>query len=89
MAKAKTLVEEIQAYDRLLHHLEKYKGMDVLRFDELAATQYQHLRSLKLRVATMDLKIAAIALANNATLFTRNLRDFSRIPDLHAEDAAR
>jgi len=35
----------------------------------------------------MDLKIAAIALANDATLLTRNLSDFNKVPDLHAEDA--
>ena len=34
----------------------------------------------------MDLKIASIALANNATLLTRNLSDFSKIPNLRIED---
>jgi tRNA(fMet)-specific endonuclease VapC len=34
----------------------------------------------------MDLKIAAIALAHKATLLSRNLRDFSRVPDLKVED---
>jgi tRNA(fMet)-specific endonuclease VapC len=34
----------------------------------------------------MDLKIAAIALANEATLLTRNLVDFGRIGGLKAED---
>jgi tRNA(fMet)-specific endonuclease VapC len=33
----------------------------------------------------MDLKIAAIALAHNATVLTRNLKDFSRVPDLRGE----
>ena len=34
----------------------------------------------------MDLKIAAIVLANDATLLTRNLGDFRKVPDLKAED---
>jgi tRNA(fMet)-specific endonuclease VapC len=34
----------------------------------------------------MDLKIAAIAIANNATLLTRNMSDFSQIKELSAED---
>lgn len=34
----------------------------------------------------MDLKIAAIAIANNATLLTRNLSDFGQIAALSVED---
>ena len=31
-------------------------------------------------------KIASIALANNATLLSRNTTDFQRVPDLRTED---
>ncbi|MFN7357741.1 MAG: type II toxin-antitoxin system VapC family toxin [Pseudanabaena sp.] len=34
----------------------------------------------------MDLKIAAIALTNNATLFTRNKSDFGQIVELSIDD---
>jgi tRNA(fMet)-specific endonuclease VapC len=34
----------------------------------------------------MDLKIASIALASDATLLTRNATDFRRIPGLRVED---
>jgi tRNA(fMet)-specific endonuclease VapC len=34
----------------------------------------------------MDLKIAAIALTRDATLLSRNLADFTRIPKLRVED---
>jgi tRNA(fMet)-specific endonuclease VapC len=36
----------------------------------------------------MDLKIAAIALTRDATVLTRNLKDFSRVPGLRVEDWA-
>jgi tRNA(fMet)-specific endonuclease VapC len=34
----------------------------------------------------MDLKIASIALANDAVLLTRNLHDFENVPGLKAVD---
>ena len=86
VARAKTVTEQIAAYRRLGNHLNYFCGIDVLPFDEAAAVHFQRLRSLKLGVGTMDLKIAAIALANNATVLTRNLVDFRRVPGLTIED---
>ena len=34
----------------------------------------------------MDLRIASIALTHDATLLSRNLRDFTKIPGLRVED---
>ena len=48
--------------------------------------EYESLRKAGVRVGTMDMKIASIALANNATLLTRNTNDFNRIPGLNIED---
>ena len=36
--------------------------------------------------ATMDLRIASIALSQGLTLLTRDLRDFSKVPRLVMED---
>jgi tRNA(fMet)-specific endonuclease VapC len=36
----------------------------------------------------MDLKIAATAIANNATLLSRNLKDFNKVPGLKVENWA-
>ncbi|MGH9834285.1 MAG: type II toxin-antitoxin system VapC family toxin [Blastocatellia bacterium] len=58
----------------------------ILDFDERAAEEFQRLKKQRVRIGTMDLKIAAIALAHNATVLTRNLRDFNKVPDLKAED---
>ena len=44
------------------------------------------LRQARLRVGTMDLKIAAIAISRDAVLLTRNRVDFERIPGLRFED---
>lgn len=76
----------IRAYVQLGQHLEIYAGMTVLPYDARAHTIFQSLQSRKVRIGTQDLKIAAIALANNATVLTRNTQHFSRVPDLKFED---
>jgi tRNA(fMet)-specific endonuclease VapC len=55
-------------------------------FDIRAAEQFQQLRKQYPRLDTMDLKIAAIALTNNAILLTRNQKDFGQIQGLNIED---
>jgi tRNA(fMet)-specific endonuclease VapC len=34
----------------------------------------------------LDLKIASVALANNATLLSRNLQDYQKVPGLRVVD---
>ena len=86
LARARSMAQQITAYGRLLSHLESYRRIPVLGFDEAAATVFQRLRRARIRMGTMDLKIASIVLSRNATLLSRNLGDFRQIPDLHVED---
>ena len=88
LAKSRSLVQQIDAYRRLKRQLDNYCAMMVLDFDERAASKFQRLCNLRLRVGTMDMKIAAITLAFDATLLTRNLRDFKKVPGLESEDWA-
>jgi tRNA(fMet)-specific endonuclease VapC len=53
---------------------------------ETVILRFEHLRSLRLNVGLMDLRIAAIALENNLTVVTRNQRDFGRVPGLTTVD---
>jgi tRNA(fMet)-specific endonuclease VapC len=85
-AQARTIERMLVSYSRLQTHLETFKGIPVVPFDEKAASEFVRLRQARLQVGTMDLKIAAITLANRATLLSRNLADFTRIPGLSAED---
>jgi tRNA(fMet)-specific endonuclease VapC len=57
-----------------------------LRFDEKAAAQYERIKYLKTRVGTLDLRIAAIVLANDGILITANQQHFRQIPGLTTED---
>ena len=56
------------------------------RGDGEAAAEFEHLKRAMIRIGSMDLKIAAIALTNQGTLLTRNLVDFRKVPGLKAED---
>jgi tRNA(fMet)-specific endonuclease VapC len=55
-------------------------------FDEKAQQRFEQLKRLKLRMGTLDMRIAAIALEKNAILVTSNLQDFSKVPNLAIED---
>ena len=86
MARMQTEDARIRAYIFLHRHIESYCRITVIQYDEKAAEVFERLKQAKIRIGTMDLKIAAIALANNATLLTRNLSDFRKVPNLRVED---
>jgi tRNA(fMet)-specific endonuclease VapC len=74
-------------YDRLVARMfPVWRRYQMLPFSLAAILRFQHLRSLRLNVGLMDLRLAAVALENNLTVVTRNLRDFGRIPGLQTED---
>jgi tRNA(fMet)-specific endonuclease VapC len=85
-ARAKGVTQEAVAYGKLKNHIENYRTIVVLDFDGYAAAEYQRLRGRRIRIGTMDLKIAAIAILHDATLATRNLADFRKVPGLRIED---
>jgi tRNA(fMet)-specific endonuclease VapC len=86
--KAKNDGERARLYQRLTDTVRVLSGLHVVTFSEPAILRYHALRSMKLGVGTMDLRIAAIALEEGATVVTRNLRDFQRVPGLACENWA-
>jgi tRNA(fMet)-specific endonuclease VapC len=86
LARAADATGQVADYAQLRRHLRNYCGIPVVEFDAAAAATLARLRTAGIRIGTMDLKIAAIALTAGATLLTRNLTDFGRVPDLDAED---
>ena len=89
MAKSRDIGHQVRAYDRLKRHLLAYVGFDVLDFDDRAAEVFRELGRGKPRVGSADLKIAAITLAHDGVLLSRNLTDFRRVPSLRVEDWTR
>ncbi|NBD17461.1 MAG: PIN domain-containing protein [Cyanobacteria bacterium] len=61
-----------------------------LPFDDKAAAKAGEIRnylaSQGTPIGSYDLLIAAIAITNNLTLVTHNMREFKRVPDLNLED---
>ena len=78
--------DQIYAYQRFLHSLLGFPKLTILPFDEDAARQFVRLQQQRIRIGTMDLKIAAICLAHDATLLTRNVVDFEKVPGLRVEN---
>jgi tRNA(fMet)-specific endonuclease VapC len=86
IAKATTIEAQIIAYQKLEKQLINYRNIDVISFDDRAGKTFQDLRKTYPRLGTMDLKIAAIAIVHQATLLTRNTKDFGQIKNLVIED---
>src|SRR5262249_42019669 len=91
LLKAATVADQVRAQlwldrtDQLLASIPV-----ILPLTEDAALQFQQLRQNKKlkKVGRADLLIAAITLANDATLVTRNLKDFRQVPSLQVENWA-
>jgi tRNA(fMet)-specific endonuclease VapC len=84
--RGKGAEDRVQAYYWLSKTLDFLCGFKVLKFDPYAEAHFQNLLTKKIRIGIQDLKIAAVALSNDATLVTRNRRDFNQIPALTIED---
>ena len=86
LSKSARVSHVVDAYRRLQHHIESFKAMPVVGFADAAAIEFQRLRKLGVRIGTMDLRIASIALTLGATVLSRNMRDFRQVPGLTVED---
>jgi tRNA(fMet)-specific endonuclease VapC len=86
LAKAKKQRDVVFAYDMFGEVLADFAALQVLDYDERASAIFTSLVKQRVRVGTMDLRIASIVLANNMTLLTRNTVDFERVPGLRIED---
>jgi tRNA(fMet)-specific endonuclease VapC len=87
---AKTIEETILLYARLSRALAFFRKARIVDFDESAGSQFEILTQnnpqLNKSKLQKDMRIAAIALANDAIVVTRNHRDFSQVPGLTIVD---
>jgi tRNA(fMet)-specific endonuclease VapC len=87
LARARNHQQIAHAYAMLVTRLlPVWTRFSVLSFTEPGILRFEQLRSMRLHVGLMDLRIAAIAVENGMTVVTRNQRDFKRVPGLTIED---
>jgi tRNA(fMet)-specific endonuclease VapC len=89
ITRAKSAAEVIRGYELMSAILRTYSARMVLPFDANSHAVFDRLTAAKVNVKTMDLRIAAVALANNLVVVTRNSADFAKVPGLTVEDWTR
>lgn len=86
IAKERTASRQVAAYRELANLFDFFGTFTIVPFDQPAADQFDNLRTARIRLGTMDLKIAATALVCGALLLSANRRDFERVPGLRVEN---
>jgi tRNA(fMet)-specific endonuclease VapC len=86
ISRARTTLDVVRGYVLLAENLRAFAHAPILPFDATAAAVYDDLRAQRVRIATMDLRIAAITPSRGLILLTRNTRDFGKVPGLVTED---
>jgi tRNA(fMet)-specific endonuclease VapC len=84
LLKAESGVEILRAQAWFQETERLLQEIPVITFDSQAAELFDQLsqRSALRKIGRADLLIGTIALVNRATIVTRNLKDFQRIPGL-------
>lgn len=86
IAKLGDVHEQIAAYAELGARVNFLAAFTLLPWDGEAADIFLRLRKQGVRIGSMDLKIACIAIVHDAMLLTRNMVDFARVPGLRFEN---
>lgn len=86
LRRAKREDELVAAYQRLAGTVQFLSRVQILAFSSNAASRFTEFRKARLKIKTMDLRIACIALEAGAKLVTRNRSDFEVVPGLELED---
>jgi tRNA(fMet)-specific endonuclease VapC len=74
-----------RAYELLRESLSDFRTLLILPYTDRAELLFRAWRGQGIRIATHDLRIAAICVARGDKLVSRNRRDFDRVPGLGVE----
>lgn len=84
--RARNVHRQIVPYLMFIKLMEFLRDWPIMSWNEPAADNFMRLRRMRVRIGSEDLKIASIALAQEAILLSTNLRDFRQVPGLQVED---
>ena len=90
---AQEVDDVVRLYGKLNRTVALFGRVRVLDFDRKAGETFGQLLkenpTLSKQRLQKDMRIAAVALVNDAVVVTRNYRDFSQVPGLKIEDWSR
>ena len=86
IARFRDVARHVGPYAELGELLTFLQRWTVMPFDQAAYAEFSRLRGSSVRIGTMDLKIASIALVHGALLLSANLDDFRKVPGLRVEN---
>ena len=86
LASQGDVARQISLYGELNAVIQSLADFSMLDWDTECAERFKAFRSQGVRIGTMDLKIACIALEYDAIVLTRNTVDFARVPGLRFEN---
>jgi tRNA(fMet)-specific endonuclease VapC len=86
LSRTRDIHQQITPYQRLVELFDFLAEWNIISLSAAAANQFAELRRQRIRIGSQDLKIAAIAMAENALLLSANLRDFQKVPGLRVEN---
>src|SRR5262249_39431360 len=78
--------DQVIDYQNLAKLVGFFNSWQLVPLDERAVDRFELLRKQRVRISTPDLKVASIALVNNALLLSAILRDFKKVPGLRVEN---
>jgi tRNA(fMet)-specific endonuclease VapC len=86
ISRTRNAQDLVRGYEFMTRLVGNIKTIPIAPFDDSASILFGSFQSQGVKVATMDLRIAAIASSRGLILLTRNHRDFVKVPELKIED---
>jgi tRNA(fMet)-specific endonuclease VapC len=86
IARHRDVRRQVKPYEELVALHAFLSNWTIATFDDRAADRFEQARAGGVRIGSMDLKIASIALVHDALVLSANLQDFQKVPGLRVEN---